>query len=768
YAWLQHHEKSWSDELADTKLVVVIDVGGGTTDFSLIAVTNDDGRIGLERMAVGDHLLLGGDNVDVALARQLEPRLGTKLDSQRWHALTNLCRSAKETLLGEDAPEDVTVRLMGRGGAVVGGTVSATLSRAEVQQLVIDGFFPLVDATAEPRRGQRAALQEWGLPFAAEAEVSRHLARFLSQRSGGGALPDAILFNGGALKPSVIRARLAELLARWRGGDAPKILTSDDLDLAVARGAAYYGLVRRGRGVRIAGGSPRAYYLGIGTRGTPSAEVIGSVEPEEVSAGEVHRPASPNDVPEGSERALKTVLCIAHRGMQEGEQVEVAEPPLALLANRAVAFPLYASSTRLGERAGQLIEAELDTLTELPPIRTVLRFGKKMQSRTLPVSVITQLTEVGTLELWCRSLSTDHRWRLQFQLRDQKPEVELDPTAIEHLAETVVAEETLEAAVEVLRRVFPPTAATSSSGGPLPAPAADPVTLMRQLESAMGTGKDAWPLTAIRRLWDVLWEGAEGRGISPAHEARWFNLCGHLLRPGFGAELDEFRIQQLWRMRSSRLRFPKAAQGRAEWWALWKRIAGGLSRQQQIQLHQEVAPFLLPKLRSKVKQLDGIRPGPQEIREFWQLMASCERLSAEMKAELGDVLLPNLARGRASDSDFWVIARLGARAPIYGPANCVVRRETATKWVEAILAAPWEKPAQVVFTLTQLARCVGDRERDLDEAVRQRVAELVKPLPAGDRAARLVTEVVSLAAPERARIMDEALPAGLQIRTIEL
>jgi hypothetical protein len=366
----------------------VIDVGGGTTDFSLIRVGREDDRVALERLAVGDHILLGGDNIDVALARLLEPRLGEKLDSQRWQALTNLCRAAKETLLGPAAPTDVPIRLAGRGRSIVGGTVSATLTRSEVEPLVLDGFFPLTPADALPRKTPRAGLQEWGLPFAGEPEVSRHLAAFLKQHAGE-QFPDAVLFNGGALTPPLIRDRLCALLASWNGDRRPTVLESTSLDLSVSRGAAYYGLVRRGLGVRIGGGSARAYFLGLAGRdATASSPTV-------------------------------DVLCLVQRGMHEGTELEITTPEFSVLANQPVSFPLYASSTRLGDQAGAVIQAERDSLSALPAIRTVLRFGKKLAATALPVHLIGKLTEVGTLEVWCRSLTTDHRWRLQFNLRDQ-------------------------------------------------------------------------------------------------------------------------------------------------------------------------------------------------------------------------------------------------------------------------------------------------------------------------------------------------------------
>jgi hypothetical protein len=235
-----------------------------------------------------------------------------------------------------------------------------------------------------------------------------------------------------------------------------------------------------------------------------------------------------------------------------------------------------------------------------------------------------------------------------------------------------------------------------------------------------------------------------------------------LLRPGFGAELDTWRIEQLWKVKSVGLKFPRATQGRAEWWNMWKRVAGGLTRPQQMQLHTEVAPWLVPRLKSKTRGM--AKPGPQEIREYWQLVGSCERLSAEMKAELGDVLVASVAKGKASETDMWALGRLGARAPMYGPLNCVVKREHAARWVTTLLDTEWAKREPMIFLLVQLARCVGDRDRDLDEALRHRLADRLRSAPSGARAARLVTEYVPIETQERARILDESLPIGLQLR----
>ena len=731
YAWIDADPATWQSRLGATRLALVVDVGGGTTDFSLIRVGRHGDRVDLERLAVGDHILLGGDNVDVALARQLEPRLGGQLDSQRWHALTNLCRAAKETLLGPEPPAEVAIRLGGRGRAVIGGALGTELARAEVERLVLDGFFPLTPADAEPRPTPPDARQEWGLPFAAETEVSRHLAAFLRRhvrdRTAEGdeplGFPDALLCNGGALTPPVLRERLCDLLADWNGGRRPAVLESGSLDLAVSRGAAYYGLVRRGLGVRIGGGSARAYFLGL----APTADT----PPGEIDA-----------------------LCLVPRGTHEGTEIEIATPEFTALANQPVSFPLFASSTRLGDRAGAVVRATRQSLGQLPTIRTVLRFGKKLTATALPVHVVASLTEVGTLEVWCRSLSSDHRWRLQFNLREPRPADEATAPA-EPAGELAVSPERLAAAVAALGTVYPSDGAAG---------AGDPIGLMRALEAALDAGKDAWPLSAIRPLWDALLAGHTGR-TTPAHEARWLNLCGFLLRPGFGHALDEWRIQQLWKQYSRGLRFPRDVQCRVEWWGVWKRVAGGLARAQQTELFNQIAPFVLPRLKARGKDRRAA-VGPQEVREYWQLLASCERLPPATKVELGAVLLPSVVRGKATVAEIWALGRLGARAPFAGPLNCVVGRDSAEEWVAALLdQREWNREAAVGFALVQLARCVGDRERDLDAALRVRLAERLRALPHGERAARLVSEVVPLDSQERAQIFDESLPVGLTLKS---
>ncbi|MCC6763959.1 MAG: Hsp70 family protein [Deltaproteobacteria bacterium] len=732
YAWLAAHERRWEAALGGERTILVVDVGGGTTDFSLIASRAGGDRLRLERVAVGEHLLLGGDNMDIALARRIEERIAAeagKLDSVRWQTLVMQCRVAKERLLAGEA-DALTVQVPGRGRGVIAGTVAAEVTRAEVETLVRDGFFPLVDARARPRATGGAGLREWGLPFASESEIPRHLAAFLARHDTTIGARDAVLFNGGVFTPVVLRARLVEILAAWAGGAAPVELPSVGLDDAVARGAAYYGLAARGDGVRVGGGAARACYLGLG--------------------------------PATDDAARERLLCLVPRGVEEDAVVAVTEPEFEVLANQPVSFRLYTSTSRSGESPGAIVLAPRADLASLPPIRTVLRHGRKLAARTLPVHVEAKRTALGTLELWCAAKESAHRWRLEFQLREASLLARDESAAAPAGAELAIGVEQREAAIAAIAAVFPPRDASVKTAG------VDPAGLPRALEAALGAGKDAWPLALLRALWDALWAGAPRRADTAAHEARWLNLCGFLLRPGFGHDMDPWRVKQLGGPLAAGLSYPRAVQNRAEWWNLWKRVAGGLERGPQLRLHGEVAPWLLPRLakKAKVKVGGSARPGTQEIREMWQAIGACERIDARLKAELGDVVVDDVVRGKAAPQQLWALARLGTREPLYGPLNTVVSAADVARWVERILALPtWIEPGLLTFALVQIARVVDDRERDLDAPLRDRLAERLAALPGGGRSQVLLHEAVPLDRAETGRLFDESLPAGLRVRT---
>jgi molecular chaperone DnaK (HSP70) len=393
YAWLASAGDAWRKLLVPGDVVLVCDVGGGTTDFTLIEVVDEGGNLTLERVAVGDHILLGGDNMDLALAATTAARLaedGKKLDALQQRALVHACRRAKEQLLGADAPESVPVSLLSRGAKLLGGTIRADLRRDDAAALLIDGFFPVVDDDARPAARRAGGLRELGLPYAADAAVTRHLAAFLGRHE---ATPTAILWNGGVMKASAVRARIHQVLGDWCGR-APRELEGTDLDLSVALGAAYYGLVRRGRGIRIRGGTARAYYIGI----------------------ESAAPAIP-----GFAAPLKA-LCVAPFGMEEGSRATLPDDQLGLVVGENVVFRFFASSTRKDDPAGALIDVgdAGGDLVELDPVEKELApEGGRKVGEVVPVALEAEVTEVGTLALWCQARDGGARWQLEYSVRER-------------------------------------------------------------------------------------------------------------------------------------------------------------------------------------------------------------------------------------------------------------------------------------------------------------------------------------------------------------
>ncbi|HZR80725.1 MAG TPA: molecular chaperone DnaK, partial [Candidatus Binatia bacterium] len=613
-------------------------------------------------------------------------------------------------------------------------------------------FFPLVAAGETPRPRPAVALAEFGLPYASEPEIPRHLAEFLARAAvaaGGEAIaPDAVLFNGGALKPRAIRERILDQLAAW-AGDRPRELAGTDLDLAVARGAAAYGLALRGAGVRIGGGAARAYYVGVASGTTEAGATLKG----------------------GGASGTIRVLCIAPRGMEDGDSVEIATPEFEVLANAPVRFPIYAASARAEEPGGALVDADPATLVELPPIATVLRFGRSLQARAVRVHLRSQLTATGTLELWCHARDTTHRWRMGFDLRsapasapeaasaiaaadDADGETDAAGSALRPPASEVVIEpERVAAARALIEACF------GASGGP------DPVRLGRDLEEALGCGKDAWPLAAIRELWDALVALEPARARSPAHEARWLNLVGFLLRPGVGEARDAWRVEQVWRLFDRGLQSPGATQARAEWWTLWKRVASGLTRQQQQALHQEIRPVLLPDARKKGKP-SRWKGGPQEVREMWQVAGALERLPAGTKLEMLRALAPRVVADRASDAELWAFGRLAARAPLYGPANAVVEPSAVEPWLADLAARPWPRAAATALAVAQVARLTGDRVRDVGPELREKLASRLESEPEGRRLARWLRERVAMDVRDQALVLAESLPIGLRVADV--
>jgi hypothetical protein len=776
YAWIAGHRATLPQTLGDGALVLVVDVGGGTTDFSLIRATVEDGDLTFERIAIGEHLLLGGDNLDVALAVHVERLLtgssGGALTLTQRQALRRKCSAAKERLLSDPALDHERITILGGGRGVVGGGLTVDLPREDVERMLCDGFLPLTDAGDLPARDRRAGLRELGLPFESEPAITRHLAGFLTRaarqtQQDGMVAPDAVLFNGGFFSPRIARDRVVAAIEAW-SGRRPLVLENERPEAAVAIGAAFYGRLRQdpeaSRRLLIRAGSARAYYVGVEStmpehpalqhpaREHPAREHPARQHPAREHPAREHpalehpapstpsHPAAPRRTPPHPD-----AVCVLPRGTQEGTSLDL-DRDFTVITNQPAAFTLFSSSERDDELNDLVTFDPGDLPHRHAPLVTALRFGQRSRRVPLAVRLSAVFTETGTLELWCRSTTTEHRWRLAFNLRA----TEQDPLDVADAEDTgdedhvVVGDEAVAQALDLLRGTFGPGATR------------DATAVVSDLENALGHGKHAWPMASIRRMADVLIELAAGRGRSAPHEARWLNLTGFCTRPGFGAPADDWRVSQLRTVYAAGLTHPKDVQCQVEWLVLWQRVAGGFTAGQQRELAQRVIGQL------GIGQKKPVRVNPQIEREGWRLLGSLERLDAGQKAKLGDELLQRIRREPRNAARLWTLGRLGARAPLYGPLNTVVAPAVAARWMDALMTLRDIGP-DAAAALVQIGAETGDPARDVPADLRQRTIARLEESGLPPDALEPLRAVVR---PDRAaatRAFGESLPQGLRI-----
>jgi len=719
YAWIAGHLARSNKELFDGQIVLVCDVGGGTSDFTLVRVNREADRVQFTRTTVGRHLLLGGDNLDLTLSWLAESKLGKTLSLRQRSALRRQCSAAKEQMLAPNGPPSVDVTVVGAGSALIGGTLKTTITRDEVLELALGGFLPPCELTDKPQQEKQSVFRELGLPYVSDPAITRHLAEFLDNSPAREHGIDAILFNGGFFIPQVFRERVRDVVEHWCGRQ-PLLFENQDLDLAVAIGAAYYSYVRAsGSGVLVRGGLPRAYYLGLQDSGSSSIRAV----------------------------------CLVPRGTEEGQEIRLAQPELQLIANTPVAFRLYSSLSRTEDAAGDVVslsatEDMLDPASDPrlhAPLRAVIRFGKGGE-RLVPVTLGARLSEVGTLETWAESKVTEHRWRLQFQLRKSGETPATTAAATTGVrSSAVISPDALAHAESLIEQVF----GKSSAAFP-------PEQLPARLEQALALGRASWPLPAIRALADKLLTVADDRRKNAAHEARWLNLTGFCLRPGFGFPGDDFRIEQARRVYAAGLTFANQVQCEIDWWIFCGRIAGGLNRNQQADIFQRLSPTLLPKQKRKQRINQAL------YREMWRTAASLELLPQQTKVQLGDTLLDIVKRGEMTDAGVWCLSRLGARKLFSGPVNLVVAPSVASRWVDTLLRLQ-HTPA-LLEAIVHIGQITADAARDLPPAALEAIRRACEPTPhAADLLRQFSGEPDDLAS--SSRIFGEELPAGLVLAT---
>lgn len=693
--------------------LLVCDVGGGTTDLTLIeARSSVSGELELERVAVGRHLLLGGDNIDLALAQRCEQKLlaGERLDPLRFSRLLLACRAAKELLLGRDAPDSAPIRIASLGSSLVGNTLATELERSEVESLVFDGFLPLIER-GEPAPRARAGLVAFGLPYERDPAISRHIVQFLERHCAAGV--DALLLNGGLFHAERAAERVRELVSRFSARTVT-LLPYPDPDLSVARGAVAYGQSLAGAGLRIGGGTPRGFYVSV------------------------------------DERAARRALCVVPKGAREGERHAARSSGLWLRVGQPVQLELYTSDRASEHRPGDIVTLD-DDFAQLPPVTTLFSDGDGEQT-DVEVALEGELTAVGTVELASVELHPPsdrppRRFRLAFELRPAEPSARRSVPPVPSQPPPPKLPEALEA----VQRVFGDNRADVK--------ARESKDLPREIERLIGERRQ-WTLEANRALFDAVAEGRAVRRRSEDHERVFWMLAGYCLRPGFGAPLDEQRIARLVPLFDAGIAASSSTRSWQQFWIAWRRIVAGLREDTQSRLLGMLEPFWAPS-EQKLKRSKSLKPA-EPTPELLELTASFERVPVERRVALGEWLLDRTFRDR--DPKLWsAIGRIGARVPGYASAHHVIPPRVAENWLDHLLRERWHEVPTAAATAAQLARVTDDRTRDISASLREEVSRRLEAVQADAELVISVREFVPLIEAEREAWFGEELPVGLHL-----
>lgn len=735
YDWYARHQQTAADELKELPLILVCDVGGGTTDLSLIEASfSSQNELALDRIGVGEHLMLGGDNLDLALAHLAESRLSQnkgeqskKLTAASLTKLIQQTRKAKENLLSASAPEEVKITMLGSGSKLLGGTKSIGLSKQEVHQIALDGFFPLSDFSEVPDK-RRSAVVEFGLPYVADPAVSKHVAEFLTQhqqvaRAALGieddkqnAIPVGLLLNGGVFNSELVTERVTTLLSDWRGAPVT-VLDNPHPDWSVALGAVAFGKARRGVQLKIGGGAARSYFLHLQEK-----------------------------------NKMGKALCLLAKGTEEGHEIRLSGRRFSLTLGEPVRFNLLTSThdnltNNTAIQNGVMVDVDPDLFAPLPPYITTLEGeGAELQANQkerVEVQLACQLTEVGTLKMECVSAEDDSkRWELEFEVRnkqtDDSEQVKLHPK--------------LHECKELIARLY--------SGNKKSAESKEIKTLAKDLEKKLGK-RDEWDFTTLRQLFDTFAQGRKRRRRSEQHEKNWLRLAGFALRPGFGDPTDSWRIEQVWGLYQQNIQF-KNHQGWTDWWVFWRRIAGGLSQEQQENILADIAKYLHPGAMKNPQSAKAAQDMGYE--SMVRLAASLEHLEVEDKVLLATWFLSKaINHNQFEQAHWWAMGRLASRTPLYGSQHNVIPREQAEQWLPKLLEQNWQKEPMIAFAAVMICRKTGDRLFDISDDYREQVLAKLKQSKVPESWVSLVEEVKELSESESKRIFGDALPSGLTL-----
>ncbi len=668
YWWISQNEKDWSSRFQSGDIILVCDVGGGTTDFSLIEFTGKGDTAGFERMAVGDHLLLGGDNMDAALAEYVENKIGSDFepDSTMRKQLYYEARKGKEELLSGKS-EVYKITIQGKGSGVVKGSVSVELHRSEVIRFFTEGFFSVLPWEEAQKIRRKSGFRSLGLAYEEEPSISKQLAHFLSK--SGSKKPNFLLFNGGVMAAKEFRDAIKQNMEGWFSDNTIELLENKNVSDAVSRGAAYYGRIKRGSGIKIRAGSPRNFYLQIEEK----------------------------------------VLCVMARGADEGSLYEPLRK-FSAKPNKPVSFTLYTSHVRIGDKPGDVIALNEEEFYRLPPIFTVLRYGKQPNETDAGISVALEVlyTTLGTLQLSLLSSATDHRWNLEFQLKTAEGIEDHISYSEKGRTDETFDDAALTEAKSIIDEFF-----TGNSS-------VKPSEIMGKIEESLDLQREEWSPGILRSLAGKVLAHAHSKNISETHEAKWWNLIGYFLRPGFGFPLDDHKIGEVWKIILQDLKSPKSEECALQQLICLRRIAGGLNKGRQTEIYHHItSSFGSKKIQLCIPKSAGEKYRHQEkIRT----LSSLERIEQSHKVTLGRAILAEVKKGKGTTADFWALGRLGSRSLFYGsPAHMISGKECA-EWVMELYGLHNIYPIdRLSFPLTMLAKKTAQKDFNVSQEIRDKI-----------------------------------------------
>jgi molecular chaperone DnaK (HSP70) len=723
YRWIESQGNGPGTTLLQSSIsVLVCDVGGGTTDLSLFTV---DTPVGAElpritRQAVSEHILLGGDNIDASVAEQLRlqfvEKTGQTPSYMQQVILRRLARGLKEQALSESVEEggSLSVALAGTGSALFGNSVTLTLARELIRELILEGFFPRCSVN-EQLQGAKSGLREMGLPYARDPRITAQVSAFLAGRG-----VDAVLFNGGSLANSEIRARVLACISSWQPGRPIQELKNDEMDLAVARGAAWYGymLIHNQRRIILAG-YPRSLYL------------------------ELFRQRK-NDT--------ASLLCIIEKGFSSTESVSVVASGLAAVVNRPVRFQVWSALERDADKIGDVVSLNDGEFYSLAPIAAKLdaaQLGVFGTEGRIPIQLRVRLSETGLCEIECVPLVEEPQagvpttWRFEFGVRHQEKEREAERDDDE---DSKVPPAVIQRCIEAIDAHFGKRRDEASTGSPK--------ALLKDIEKLVGLDRKEWPLYFMRSLWAPLFRGISRRSRSLEHELAWLALAGFILRPGFGTPLDVVRMKEAWKLFDLGLAFPKHQAAKIAWAIFWRRVSGGLDPEQQSALYAQGS--------------EGSDKGlPHDI-EIVRMISSLERIGPAQKEKiLADLIAALLNQGAKQSNSLlmWAIERVGARVPLYAELDTVVVGGHIEATLSQLIRLQVDEGERVSFSrmLVSLSRRTNDPRRDISSEQRSLILKKLAGLGAAEELLQSVESVVGLDVVQHSRLFGDDLPAGIEL-----